>query len=223
MPLNILKHKSYHVSRADNLERVRRDEEAAAKKEEEQRKRERAAKRASQIEALRRQKGLLKDHHGESFDNKERDRDPVTVEHTKEYLKNEKGEHDTLSSINTQTTRHLPYASSRSLSYNSGSVMANLYKQPTGGNSGERNTKIPGTDPKSYGPPPSMRKKSDTLVKQEMDPMALMLQGVEKTKRYEQKEKRRRIQDKLMSSDRDVRISKSTEKGQKHKGRDRRQ
>lgn len=58
MPLNILKHKSYHVTRSENLERVRRDEEIAAKKIQETKKIEKASQRASQIAALRQRQGI---------------------------------------------------------------------------------------------------------------------------------------------------------------------
>lgn len=54
MPLNLLKHKSYHVGNAKNLERVRRDEEKAEAERAEKLK----LQRASNIQRLRERRGV---------------------------------------------------------------------------------------------------------------------------------------------------------------------
>lgn len=56
MPLNILKHKSYHVYNEKNIERVRRDEEDARIKEEIARNEREKNERSARLEALRKRK-----------------------------------------------------------------------------------------------------------------------------------------------------------------------
>lgn len=53
MPINLLKHKSYHVYNSQNIERVRRDEAEARLKQEEEEQQRAKAKREERLEELR--------------------------------------------------------------------------------------------------------------------------------------------------------------------------
>ncbi|KAK9459919.1 uncharacterized protein V1516DRAFT_678397 [Lipomyces oligophaga] len=57
MPIKLLKHKSYHVYRQDNIDRVRKDEEQAKAKRELQEDQRQTLDRAEQLRELRRRQG----------------------------------------------------------------------------------------------------------------------------------------------------------------------
>lgn len=179
MPLNLLKHKSYHVSRAENLERVRKDEAAAAKKLQE----DRQVQRANQIAELRQRKGI----EAGSRQTREIEKTGDAFGAFRSLEDGKLAESAKSKPADKRDAR--PYEQSRVLEYTSGSVMSSLYAQSSGDRSRTRSsTRKGGRVSKSQhdrGPPMSARKKDDARVKSDMDPLAAILKGVEMTRRFE--------------------------------------
>lgn len=194
MPLKLLKHKSYHVAKEENIARVRRDEQQARESEISQKNQQKAFQRASKIEQLRKTRGIKPSS------------DLGLDSHLSQYPKTST-EQDSTASGTTSGIGLINMASNNSNScstfgYNdfikskdtqSLHAPINSFKYPNSSekpipfqpNKGKRQIK---KEPKRVRDPKIL----DELVKRELDPLNLILTGVQKTQQFERKEKRKR-------------------------------
>lgn len=159
MPLNLLKHKSYHVGNTKNLERVRRDEERAAAEREEKLK----IQRAVNIQRLRERRGVDKlladktDSNTKPIVDRLKDTELQAPQNTNEVAPTLIGEHRL--GKDPKTTKR----KGRNDSYFTFRAM-----DPTE----KKRLKI-----------------EDEAVKQRLDPLADIIKGVQETTRYERRKK----------------------------------
>lgn len=182
MPIKLLKHKSYHVNNAKNIERVRRDEEEARTKEEERNRENAKLERSSRLEALRAknkssEKGSIPESQNDSFKNKPTHKDinaELPLEHEKGYEEMDNVYREDIVSLMMRSSKnsHKNPADSETLSG----------PQPF-----SRRSKVPVTVRESQ-------------IKASLDPLAQMEMALSKTHEIEQQQKQQQQERHLSSS-----------------------
>lgn len=193
MPLKLLKHKSYHVAKEENIARVRRDEQHARESEINQKNQQKAFQRASKIEQLRKTRGIIPssdsglDSHLSQDPETSTKQDSTTSGTTSEIgliniASNNSNSCSTFYNefIKPKDTQFL-HASTNSFKYPT-SFEKPIPFQPNKGKGQIKKEPRRVRDPKIL----------DELVKRELDPLNLILTGVQKTQQFERKEKRKR-------------------------------
>lgn len=184
MPLNLLKHKSYHVNKEENIARVRRDEQAAAESEKQKVNNHKAFRRASKMETLRANRGI---HKTSPVTQSKKYSTTSHTEETTMALFNKNGSSQSLRSAKNSSflkgTNSIDTKQGDRLQaqYPNSSVVSLLHKPKS-------ETKLAEKKRRNL----SDAKRLDELVKRDLDPLNIMKRGVEKTEQIEKREKRQR-------------------------------